>query len=183
MNRIIVLLLSILISASGLAQDRYMTRSGYIDFFSSTPIEDIHAVNKQVTSLLDLASGEIVFSVLIRSFEFEKKLMQEHFNENYLESDQFPKATFKGKIERINQLSLKEGTPVKVVVNGLMSVHGVERAVEAEGWIQPEGDQIRAQAEFDLRPEDYDIKIPRVVRENIAERVRVTVKMNYSPYS
>jgi len=95
----IVLVSALLMLVSGLHAQKYFTRSGQISFFSSTSMEDIEAHNKTVTAIFDSQSGAIQFSVTMKSFQFEKALMQEHFNENYVESGKFPKATFKGVLK------------------------------------------------------------------------------------
>ena len=100
MKQAIAILIFITLGMSGNAQ-KYITKNGYIKFYSETPIETIEAHNRQVNSALDRETGDFVFKVLMRSFEFEKALMQEHFNENYVESENFPNATFKGKVTNL----------------------------------------------------------------------------------
>lgn len=108
MKRIAVILVGILFAGILLAQTRYMTKTGYIGFYSHTPVEDIKADNNQVASILDSQTGEMVFNVLIKSFVFEKALMQEHFNENYMESDKYPKASFKGKVSNLEKIDFSK---------------------------------------------------------------------------
>ena len=114
---------------------KYITRNGYTGFFSSTPLEDIKADNNQVACILDASTGNIVFQVLIRSFRFEKALMEEHFNENYLESEKFPKSTFEGKITNISDVDFSKNGIYNVTVNGDLSMHGVTKPVRADGTI------------------------------------------------
>src|SRR4051812_6500282 len=104
----LIFAITLFISSLASAQEKYFTRAGHISFHSETPVETILANNNQVTSILDAATGEMVFAVLIKGFEFEKALMQEHFNENYLESDKFPKAKFTGKILNFDKINLKK---------------------------------------------------------------------------
>ena len=103
MKKTIFILFSVFFLNTSYAQDKYLTTIGYMDFFSHSPLEDIKAVNHQVLSIIDFDTNEIVIHVLIKSFFFEKSLMQEHFNENYMESDKYPKAKFKGKIIGFNR--------------------------------------------------------------------------------
>lgn len=157
-----------------------MTKTGHIDFFSHTPLEDIKADNEQVASVIDLSTGEIVFQVLIKSFKFEKALMEEHFNENYLESDKYPRSTFRGRIiEPELSVLTKEGKH-DVTIEGDLNLHNVTRKITAGGVIETGPGTLRATSKFNIRPADYNIKIPSVVRDNIAENIEVNVNMNYT---
>lgn len=183
MKRILVFLtVALTLAATAAAQNRYFTKTGRIEFFSHTAIEDIKAVNEQVTSFLDIMTGEMVFSVLIRSFQFPKPLMQEHFNENYLESEKFPKASFEGKIGDLKSIDFSKPGKYPVKVSGKLSIHGVSREITADGTLRIEKDKITGESVFYLNPEDYAIRIPAVVRQNIAESLKVTVLMNYQLY-
>lgn len=163
------------------AQDRWFTRDGHIRFYSHTPVEDIEANNHQVSSIVDFATGDMAFSMLMKGFEFEKALMEEHFNEKYVESATYPKAIFEGKIQ---DLTLDPNTSGKqeVTVTGTMTIHGVSREVTATGTLESNGSgEVRGQATFEISPEDYAIKIPGVVRDNIAKTLDITVKVVYKP--
>lgn len=155
---------------------RYKSTRSTVHFFSDAPVEDIEATNKDGQSAFDIGSGEIVFSVPIKSFVFEKSLMQEHFNENYLESDKYPKATFVGTITDYDS-ALKSWQNAKA--NGTMKIHGVERDLVAEGKLKIDENMLEINAKFSIKLEDYKIKIPKVVFYNIAEIVDVTVTFNY----
>lgn len=169
-------------SSVAFAQNRFFTKTGHIDFFSHTAIEDIKADNDQVTSFLDIATGDMVFSVLTRSFQFAKPLMQEHFNENYVESEKFPKATFEGKISDLKAVDFLKSGKYPVKVAGKLSIHGVTKEIVAAGDLTVDGNKILAESVFSISPEEYDIRIPSVVRKNIAETIRITVRMNYQLY-
>jgi len=158
-----------------------MTRNGYIGFFSGTPIEDIKADNNQVASVIDISTGEIVFQVLIKSFKFAKALMEEHFNENYLESEKFPKSTFKGKITNLAAVDFSKPGQYEVIVEGDLNIHDVTNKVSVTGSIEVIPGGINANSKFNVVPEDYKIKIPAIVRENIAKIIEVTVAIRYSP--
>ena len=164
------------------AQERWTTRSGNVSFFSDTPMEKIEAHNNKLSSVLDVTTGEIVFVALVKSFEFEKALMQEHFNENYMESTQFPKATFKGKLEGVKPGDLKKAGTYEVSVTGEMNMHGVTKPVTTKGTIvvSPTG-QVKASCDFSVKPEDYNIKIPGMVKDNIAKDIRIEVRLDYLP--
>lgn len=162
------------------AQERFATRNGQITFRSETPIETIQAVNNKVTSVLDVSSGAVEFAVLIRAFEFEKALMQEHFNENYLESGKFPKATFKGKMTGLGEDELSRPGDYTVNVSGDLTIHGVVKQITTKGTISVDASgKLNAVCTFTVHPEDYNIAIPGVVRKNIAETFTVKVSLVY----
>ena len=162
------------------AQDRYMTRTGHIAFHSETSLENIHADNRKVTSVWDVTSGSVEFAVLIKAFEFEKALMQEHFNENYMESNTFPKATFKGKVIGITAEQLKKAGTYDVIVEGELTMHGVARPLKSKASVTVDSaGAVAATADFNVKPEDHGIEIPGVVRKNIAEQIQVKVRMDY----
>jgi len=171
----IILLLFLTIPWEGIAQ-KFKSDSSYVHFFSDAPMEDIEATNIDGQSAFDLESGEIVFSIPIKSFEFEKSLMQEHFNENYLESDVYPKATFIGSVNGIDFASTMKQN---VKTEGKMTIHGVEQLLSTEGNILITDGGVEIDAKFPIKLSDYKIKIPKVVFYNIAEVVDVTVKFRY----
>lgn len=158
---------------------KYLTQSGTIEFFSETPMENIEAKNNQVSTVIDMEKGEIAFSLLMTAFAFEKALMQEHFNEKYVESEKFPKARFKGSITDFASLTLSD-EPQTVEVKGELTMHGVTRPVVVKATLsQDSSGKIKAFSQFDVKPEDYEIKIPSAVRDNIASSIRVTVNALY----
>lgn len=162
------------------AQDKYGSRNGTITFFSSAPLEDITAVNRNAASVLIPSTGAIEFSVLIRAFEFEKALMQEHFNENYMESAKWPKATFKGRIVPNAGDDLTKQGVHSAEVDGTLNIHGVERPLHTTAQLisGPDG-RIKAGCTFEVKPEDHAIAIPGVVRDKIAKSIQVTVDITY----
>ncbi len=164
------------------AQDRYLTRTGHIKFFSTAPLEDIEAHNYKVLSVVDLSKGQIAVDLLIKAFEFEKKLMQEHFNENYMESGKYPKSTFKGNFDVPAGLkSMTDGT-YELDVDGELSVHGVKKPVKTTATLTVTGGKLTGLVKFGVKVKDHDIKIPKVVVRNIAEEVEVTAEFEYEPY-
>jgi polyisoprenoid-binding protein YceI len=169
------LILAILLLATNAFSQRYMTRTGKVTFFSATALENIEAVNNETACALDSKSGDVAFQVPVKSFKFEKALMQEHFNENYMESDKFPKADFKGKITNLNAVDFTKDGQYNVTAAGKMTMHGVTRDVSAPGTIAVKGGSIVAASKFKVRPSDYGIKIPGVVAGKIANEIEVTV--------
>lgn len=162
------------------SQEQYLTKNGAIIFFSSTIIEDIKAENNQVLSIIDASKSKMAISILIKSFLFKKALMQEHFNENYLESDKFPKATFKGDILNFNNVSSLDA---KYDVKGIITIHGVSKEIVVPTIFKRNGDTIFLKGEFDLLLEDFDIKIPRLLLKKIAKEINVTFEFNHKPYN
>lgn len=170
-----ILIISIIIFSVNLFGQKFITKNGFIQFYSETPIETIQADNRSVNSAYDYESGLFVFKVLMKSFEFEKALMQEHFNENYVESDKYPNATFKGQIANNSDIDLSKSGEVAVKVKGDLTIHGVTRSIEEEGIMKIDEDMIHATATFIAKPSDFDIKIPGAVVKNIAEEIEVRV--------
>lgn len=163
------------------AQDRYYTKTGKVEFLSKAPVEDIEAKNKTVTAVLDAKSGALQFAIQMKGFEFEKALMQQHFNDNYAESDKYPKAEFKGAI--VNNAAVnyaKEGTyPVKV--KGKLSLHNVTRDVEVPGTIKVAGGKVEAISTFDIKLSDYKIAIPSPVKDKISNTIKIVVDTKLEP--
>ena len=158
-------------------EDIYFTRSGSVSFFSSTPIEDIRAINEQTTCVLDLETGDVSFRIPIRGFIFKNGLMQEHFNENYLESDTYPNASFTGSIEGWKDITLSE-TLQPVSLKGTMTIHGVSKEIAESGNILMKEDRVIGAATFKINVADYKIEIPKILRENIAKVVDVSVDIS-----
>jgi polyisoprenoid-binding protein YceI len=158
-----------------------MTRNGYISFYSQTPLETIKAENNQVVGALDVSSGEMVFQALIKSFHFDRALMEEHFNENYMESDKIPKATFKGKITNLSSIDFTKNGTYDATVEGELTIHGVTKNISSKGSIEVVTGGINANAKLVIVPEDYNITIPGVVRNKINKSFDVTVTMKYAP--
>jgi len=172
----------ILLSTAFVANaQKYMTKNGYIGFYSKTSMEEIKADNNQVAGVLDTVTGEMVFQVLIKSFHFDKALMEEHFNENYMESEKYPKSTFKGKITNLSSVSFSRNGTYDVTVDGDLTIHNVTNKVNIKGTVEVLSGGINANTKFNIVPEDYKIEIPGVVREKINKNLEVTVSMKYTP--
>ncbi len=160
---------------------KFLTRTGYIGFYSHTPLEEIKADNNQVASVLDISTGEIVFQVLIKSFHFDRALMETHFNENYMDSEKFPKSSFKGKITDLASVNFKKNGVYNVTVEGDLTIRDITNKVTEKGTLEVVSGGINANSRFNMVPEDYKISIPGVVRDKIAKSFEVTVKMKYEP--
>ena len=179
-SRFLCILAWLIAAIQPLLAQRYITNNGRITFLSETKLENIEASNVQATSLFDSSSGELVFSVPIRSFSFRKSLMEQHFNESYLESDKYPKSTFKGKLTGYTNKPGKQA----VKATGQLFMHGVTRPVTADGTLEWKGKgKLALVASFPVKLADYQVKIPTVVFYNVAESVQVTINMEYKPYT
>jgi polyisoprenoid-binding protein YceI len=161
------------------AQDIYVCRNATISFYSSAPIEDIKAVSHKGVSAFNISSKSIYFKVEIRSFEFRKSLMQEHFNSDYMESDQYPFAEFKGKV--LDNVDLTKNGVYPVTVQGDLTIHNVTKNYTTRDTIVVNNEKISAHAAFNVRLADHNIKIPRLLIKNIAEQVLVSVDAEYDP--
>ena len=172
---ILVFLLPFVINA----QNLYTSTSSEISFFSEAPLENIQALNKNAKSIINIKNNEIVVVVVIKRFEFENSLMEEHFNENYLESDKYKTAVFKGKMNELIYFN-KDGN-YNVSATGELEVHGVKQKRSIEGTITVKGNTLTLNTTFNIALKDHNIKIPKAVIQNIAETLKVTATINYEP--
>ena len=154
---------------------KFITKTGYIKFFSDAPLEKIEGHNRQVNSVLDIATGGFAFKVLLKSFEFEKALMQEHFNENYVESDKYPSATFVGKVINIKDVNLAKDGIYDANVEGKLTLHGVTKDIKEKGTFEVKQGKILGKARFNLTVADFKITIPGNVGNNVSKTIEVTV--------
>ena len=178
-NRIVLsLILLLVVHLEGHAQ-KYITDTTAVSFYSKAPMEDIQAVNKDASGIFEEGSGEIAFLVPIKKFVFPNALMQEHFNESYLESDKYPNATFKGKI--IDSTSTSDPNN-KVIAKGMLNIHGVSREVEISGTLQKVNNDFVMKSEFPVKLADYKIKVPKIVFYDISDDVKVTANFSFKPY-
>ena len=177
MKKIFFLFLFVSFIGNGFSQDLYKSSKGEISFFSKTPMENIDAVNSNLKALINSKNGEIAFIVTNIGFKFEKPLMEEHFNENYIESDKYKSSMFKGKI--IGDVDFtKDGTyPVKV--KGTLNIHGVDQEREIDGELIVKGGALKVNSKFGVNLKDHKIKIPKLVVKNIAKSVDVTVDIEF----
>lgn len=170
-----IITIALLLIGNAVFAQKYMTRTGKISFFSGTPLENIEAFNNEVASVLDSKTGSMVFAVPIKSFKFEKALMQEHFNENYMESDKFPKAEYKGSITDVSKVNFAKDGTYNVSSTGKLTMHGVTKDVVIPGTVTVKGSEATLNSKFKVKPDDYGIKIPSMVVTKIAKEIEVTV--------
>jgi len=179
-NLFILVLITASVSVFG--QGKFISKNAYISFYSSTPMEDILGESNEAATILDSETGEIIFQAIMTTFHFKRALMEEHFNENYMESAKFPKTKFKGKIEGYTKDMLK-GPVTNIKISGQFNVHGVEKTITVPGTIGMDGGNLVGTSKFKVTPEDYGIVIPSVVREKIGKEMEITVKATYLPFT
>lgn len=177
MKKIFVVLFSVL--ALSAYSQKYFTKSGIVKFHSDSPMEKIEGVNSTASSVIDMASGKMEFAVLINAFKFEKALMQEHFNENYMESTKFPKAVFKGEIQNFSSVSFDKVGKFTITVSGEMTIHGVKKNITAPVDIVVDAKGVHSNTKFNVLCSDYNIKIPSLVKDNISNEINLTIKADY----
>jgi len=176
-----IILLLLLTTCFGFAQKKteYIDRQGFIAFFSYTSVENIKAENNQVLSSFDIATKEIVASMLMRTFVFEKALMEEHFNESYIESDLYPKATFVGKIDDFR--TNFETTSYTTFIKGVFNLHGVSKEVQFKTTIFKTNTGYKFEGSLELFVDDFNIKIPSLLAPNIADTITINFHFEYEP--
>ncbi len=164
-----------LVQVSVVTGQKYFTKVGRIHFISEAPLEKIEASNHNALIIFDAASGKMECSVLIKGFQFDKALMQDHFNENYMESHKYPKGIFKGSILNMNEIHLQKDGTYTANVKGELTLHGVTKPFITSGQIQVKSGKISASSTFDILVADFDIQIPKVVKENISKTVQIVI--------
>lgn len=169
--------LAVLFCVNCLSQDKFITRNGMIQFNASTPLETINPINNHVSCILDSKTGKIAFQLKMISFKFDKALMEEHFNEKYVESEKYPKSTFVGEIINWNEIDFTKAKQ-NVKCKGILTIHGIDKEVEVSGTINFLKNNIEIKSEFSIVVSDFDIQIPKLVRDKISKEVRVIVEMN-----
>ena len=181
MKTLVTIVIAFLMLGNIAQAQKFMTKNGKIGFFSSMAMENIKAHNNQVNSAIDSKTGDFVVKVLIKSFEFEKALMQEHFNENYMESDKFPNATLSGKIKNIAEIDFTKDGSYPTLVEGKLTIHGVTKDVAEKGTITVKGGKVNAVSTFNVTLADYGIEIPNTVVNNISKTLEVRVDLSLEP--
>lgn len=179
MKKVLLSLTAIVFSTSLFAQI-FMAKTCEVSFFSASPLENIEAINKAAKPLLNTATNDVQIKIVNTAFIFEKPLMQEHFNENYMESEKFPNTVFKGKINE--KIDWKKDGENKVTVTGKLSMHGVEKDITIDGVVTIKGEEITITTKFKVKVEDYKIKVPSLYIQNIAEIVDVKLHAVLAPF-
>ena len=172
MKKVLILSLALFLANVTFAQ-RMLTRSGEIKFDASMPnLVEIAGKSNTVSAILDVANGNFATSAIIKSFRFKSPLMEEHFNENYMESSKFPNSTFKGKVTGFDA---KKVTATKTAydVEGDLTIHGVTKKVKTKMYLSSNGGKVAASGTFSVHAQDYKIEIPNLVKEKFADQIKV----------
>lgn len=170
----------VLITSLVNAQHLFKSEEGQVKFFSDAPLEDIVATTTKAKVVMNDSTGDVAVLIPIKSFMFRKALMQEHFNENYLESDRYKDATFKGKLSE--QLTLKSGEQKNMDVSGQLVIHGVSKQRTIEVNLKKNRDgSISVSGKFNVKVAEHGVSIPSLLFQNIAEVVEVTLDFNLKP--
>ena len=183
MKKIIISLALVVMACQSQAQDKYFTKTGKIYFDATTPAspEKIEGTNKSVTCVIDSKTGNLQFSVLMKGFEFERALMEEHFNENYVESSKYPKTEFRGQVTDNSTVNYHADGVYPVKVKGKMNLHGVSKDVETSGKLTIKGGKIIASAAFAIVLADYNVSIPTLVSDKVSKNASITVECVMEP--
>jgi len=171
--RILLFVLSLL-SVNSLLAQKYMSRTAEVYFFSDKDaVEVVEAVNNQVGAIVDLENGDIAFQIQMRAFHFDIALMEEHFNENYIESEIYPKATFRGSFTNLpKDLSVEQ----TYTITGTMDFHGVKKEMKIPVSLVLKEAVLQGNTKFNLLCSDFNIEIPKIVSDKISNTIEVTVK-------
>lgn len=166
---------------SGLqAQTRYYTKNGSVSFSASSPLETIEAVNEKAVCVLDLSTGSLESAVLMKAFRFDRALMQEHFNEDYVESDRYPKAVFKGISQDIKNPDLSKNGIFPVKITGSLSLHGITKNISVQATLEIKNGIItKGKCQFSILLSDFNIEIPSVVKDKISKEVHISVDASF----
>lgn len=169
----IILLSALLLATYSFAQDKIITKNGKVTFEASVPsFEEVKAKNEGATCIINTKTGEMASLTLVKGFRFKTALMEEHFNENYIESDKYPKATFKGKIENFDLAKVTtEGKEYNI--KGKMELHGKSKDISITATIKKSGDGVNLVSNFNVNTDDYGIEIPSVVSKKVSKKVNI----------
>lgn len=159
--------------------NRVIARQGQVSFFSYTSVENIEASNNQALSIIEMESGKIAVQVLLRAFVFKKALMEEHFNESYVESDIYPKLLFNGNFTNFEALN-NDGSPM--FIKGIIDFHGVKKEIEIKTAVETNNENIVLSGDFLVAIDDFNIKVPPLLVPNISEEIQVKFRFEYTPY-
>lgn len=168
------ILICFLFCATGLfAQEKMVTKTGKVTFEASVPsFEEVKAKNDGVTFILNSKTGEVASLALMKGFRFKIALMEEHFNENYMESDKYPKATFKGKIENFDAKTLT-ATAKEYTIKGKLELHGKSKEITSVAKIRKTDAGIEIISNFSVNASDFDIKIPSIVKNKVSNTIDI----------
>jgi len=178
MKKILLTAACLTFGVTSMFAQKYMTRTGKISFNATVPAspEKIEGVNNEVANIVDAKTGDVIFQVLVKSFKFERALMEEHFNENYMESDKFPKSDFRGKINDVAGVNFSKDGTYNVKVSGKLTMHGVTKDVTVPGTVTVKGTSVILKAKFTLNLKEYNVVVPALVADKVAKDAVITLE-------
>ncbi|EDP94805.1 YceI family protein [Kordia algicida OT-1] len=163
------------ITVGTVTAQKYFTKTGETDFKASVEaFEPVEAKSNSTTAILKVDSGDLAALLFIKSFHFKVALMEEHFNENYMDSDKHPKATFKGKLKNFSMSDISS-TAKEYQLSGILTVRGKTKEITTTAKVSKNGEKITIDSFFSVKPQDFDIDIPSIVRKKIAKKINVTL--------
>lgn len=182
MKNLLLFTMAVLFATVSFGQ-KFYTKSGKINFDATSPSspEKIEGINRTATCVVDTKAGIMQFAVLMKGFEFERSLMEEHFNENYVETSKFPKAEFKGTIKNNNEINYAKDGTYKVKVKGDLTMHGETKEVETDGLFQVQAGKIIATADFNVKLSDFKVAIPGLVADKVSKVAKIGVSCSLDP--
>ena len=173
MKNAIVIIIGLLMTLHLNAQ-KYFTRTGMTQFKASEEaFEPVEAINKSTTAIFDANTGQVAAQVFIAAFQFDNDLMQEHFNENYMDSHQYPKAIFKGELKDFSKNKLTSDSSFDL--DGTLTIKGIEKEIHTKVYLKEENNRLYVTTNFLVKPEDFDISIPSIVRDKIAKQIQISI--------
>ncbi|MGB3155715.1 MAG: YceI family protein [Chitinophagaceae bacterium] len=182
MKNLFVMTIALLVAMTGISQ-KFYTKNGQINFDATSPAspEKIEGINRSATCVVDTKSGNMQFAALMKGFAFERALMEEHFNENYVESDKYPKAEFKGEIKNSDKVDFTKDGNYTVKIKGKLTMHGESNDVETEAKISIQNGKIKATADLNVLLSDYKVSIPGLVADKVSKTVKISVSCLLEP--
>ena len=180
MKKISILLLSAtLFSGLTLNAQKYKTTEGQIEIFSKTPVFTIEGMDKKVASIINFETGDVVATTLVRSFKFHEALVEDHFNENYMESEKYPKASFKGKITNIKDVDLKKNGEYKVTIKGDLTLHGQTNPIDVPGTLTVKDGKLVGKTVFNVSLAGYKIRVEESYKDAIKDEIKLNITFDY----
>jgi hypothetical protein len=170
---------ALIFCAHALPAQKYFSKTGKISFYSDAALEKIEAHNSSASTVIDAATGSIEWAVLIQGFKFDKSLMQDHFNENYMESSTYPKAKFKGKIDNLAAISFSKDGTYNATISGTLEMHGVTKAITVPATFTVKNGMVTGKSKFSVLLADFKIEVPKLVADNVSEKVTIDVSADY----